>query len=232
MPGTEWYAALTGDIVGSRRFAAQGPAVCDAIKGAYHAVVEAFPEALAGLPTVDVFAGDSWQMVTRSSAQALRIGLCMRALIRGDARLPGADSRLAIGIGSVDFIAEPNLSESQGEAFRLSGQALDRLKAGGRRLAVAVEGLTDDRPNGCAVESVDALETVVALLDALCQGWTASRAWAVAGALRGWTQQRIAEDTGVSQPYVAKALAGAHWDAVESAIEWWERALQRWALEG
>ena len=105
-----------------------------------------------------------------------------------------------------------------------SRQALDRLKAGGRRLAVAVEGLTDDRPNGCAVESVDALETVVALLDALCQGWTASRARAVAGALRGWTQQRIAQDPGVSQPYVAKALAVAHWDAVESAIEWWERA--------
>lgn len=232
MPDTEWYAALTGDIVGSRRFAAQGPTVGDAIKDAYDEVVEAFPEALSGLPAVDVFAGDSWQVVTRMPALSLRIGLCMRALIRGDARLPDADSRLSIGVGSVDFIAEPNLSESQGEAFRLSGQGLERLKAGDGRLAVAVEGLTNGPPNGCAVETADALETVAGLLDALCQGWTASRARAVAGALRGWTQQQIAGDSGVSQPYVAKALARAHWDAVEGAVEWWERALPRWALEG
>lgn len=231
MAGTEWHAALTGDIVGSRRFSAQGPAVRDAIKDAYDAVAGAFPEALSGLPALDVFAGDSWQMVTRAPARALRIGLCMRALIRGDARLPGADTRLAIGVGSVDFIADGNVAESQGEAFRLSGQGLERLKAGSGRLAVAVEGLADGRPNDCAIETAEALETVVALLDALCQGWTASRARAVAGALRGWTQQHIADDAGVSQPYVAKALARAHWDAVEGAIEWWERALPRWALE-
>lgn len=228
MAGTEWYAALTGDIVGSRRFAAQGPAVRDAIKDAYGAVAEAFPEALAGLPAVDVYAGDSWQMVTRTPAQALRIGLCMRALIRADARLPGVDSRLAIGIGRVDFIAEPNLSESQGEAFRLSGQALEGLKSGGGRLAVAVEGLAGGQPNGCGVETADALGTVVVLLDALCQGWTASRARAVAGALRGWTQQRIAEEAMVSQSAVAQRLAGARWTAIERAIGWWDAALPRW----
>jgi len=231
MPATEWYAALTGDIVGSRRFAGKGPAVRDAIKEACGAVVEAFDGGLSGLPTVDVFAGDSWQMVTRSPAQALRIGLCIRALIRANEGLPGADTRLAIGVGSVDFIAEQDLSESQGEAFRLSGQSLESLKSSGGRLAVSIAGMTDRElaasdPNA---EAADAMDTVIALLDASCRGWSPSRARAVAGVLRGWTQQRIAEDAMVSQSAVAQALAGARWPAIERAIEWWETALPRWS---
>lgn len=235
MPDTRWYAALTGDIVESRRFAAGGPAVRDAIRDAYEATLKAFPDALAGLPPVDVFAGDSWQVVTRVPAQALRIGLCMRALIRGDERLPGADSRVAIGVGRVDFIARPNLSESQGEAFRLSGQTLEGLKARGTRLAVSVAGVTEADEGATddgRVEAAEALATVIVLLDAICIRWTAKQAAAVAGALRGWTQQRIAENAGGSQPNVAQALARAHWDRVQATIRWWERALRRWAMAG
>ncbi|MBD3291791.1 MAG: hypothetical protein GF393_02640, partial [Armatimonadia bacterium] len=82
------YAVLSGDIVGSRRFSEKGPAIRDAIKDAGVACAEAFEEALEGMPPADVFAGDSWQMLLRAPGPALRVGLCMRALVKSSERLP------------------------------------------------------------------------------------------------------------------------------------------------
>ena len=49
------YAVLSGDIVESRRYTDLGPAVRDAIKGAYQACSEEFGDAVLG---IDVFRGD------------------------------------------------------------------------------------------------------------------------------------------------------------------------------
>lgn len=213
------YAVLSEDIVESRRYTDLGPAVRDAIKGAYQACSEEFGDAVLG---IDVFRGDSWQVLVRVPGLALRVGLLMRALIRSNAELSGADTRLAIGVGAVEFVDEQNLSESQGEAFTLSGEALERLQGGGNRMAVALPARWRSHPGERPLVSQETLDTMMALLDAICTSWTAVMAETVAGALRGWTQQRIAEGRGVAQSTASRMLDRANWAAVAAAVKWWE----------
>jgi len=214
------YAVLSGDIVGSGRFSDRGPAIRDAIKAAGAACVEAFEETLEDMPPVDVFAGDSWQMLLRSPGPALRVGLLMRALIKSSERLPKADTRLAIGIGTVDFVDHESASEGQGEAFGLSGAALDALQDIKVRMAARVPETWRDDAGRLDVQ--DTLDTMMVLVDAICTGWTGSQATAMAGALMGLEQTRIAEQSSVSQPAISQALSAGNWAAIAEAVAWWE----------
>lgn len=216
------YAVLSGDIVGSSRFMEKGPAIRDAIKSAYADCAEAFVDALEGMPAVDVFAGDSWQVLVKSPAPALRVGLCMRALIKANDDLPEADTRLAIGIGTVEFIDERSASEGQGEAFTLSGEALDSLQNSRARMALGVPERWQNRQDRFDVQTT--FNTILVLLDAICGDWTGATSNAMAGALRGWTQSETAEMMGVSQPAISKALRTGHWTAVDEGVRWWEDA--------
>lgn len=214
------YAVVSGDIVGSRRFSEKGPAIRDAIKDAGVACAEAFDEALGGMPPVDVFAGDSWQMLIRSPQPALRVGLCMRALIKSSERLPKADTRLAIGIGTVDFVDDHSASEGQGEAFGLSGEALDSLQNSKVRMAARVPETWRDDAGRLDVQ--DTLDTMMVLVDAICRDWTVVMAETVSGALRGWTQEKIARMRGVQQSTTSRMLASARWPSLSASLKWWE----------
>lgn len=215
------YAVLSGDIVGSRRFSGVGPVIRDAIKGAYLSAEETFGGALLG---VDVFRGDSWQLLIDSPALALRSGLLMRALMKANEQLPKIDSRLAIGVGTVEFVDRANLSESQGEAFVLSGEALDGLRDMKVRMAVRFPEARHDAHG--AFEAQATLDVVMALLDTICQEWTARQSAAIAGALMRLGQTQIGERLAITQPAVSQALSAARWGPVDHAVSWWEHI--RW----
>ncbi|MFW6437519.1 MAG: hypothetical protein ACOCZ7_00780 [Armatimonadota bacterium] len=223
MAEREIRAVLTGDIVLSARFAESGPAISSAIKDAYRAGEDAFEGALTG---VDVFRGDSWQVLVNSPAHALRVALLMRALIRSRKDLPNADTRVAIGIGEVTFVDPHNVSESQGEAFRLSGEALESLSRSSVHMAAVIpaEWVTDTPSQ--LLRPQETLDTVMILLDAICGSWTAVMAETVAGALRGWTQERIGDERGVTQSTASRVLSSAKWSAVEQALDWWEHSIR------
>ncbi|HCA46521.1 MAG TPA: hypothetical protein DEP45_03900 [Armatimonadetes bacterium] len=214
------YAVLSGDIVESRRFVNRGPAIRDAIKAAYRTCAKAFPEALGEMPAVDVFAGDSWQMLISSPATALRVALCMRALIKAHEALPKVDTRVAIGIGAVEFIDRENLSESQGEAFMLSGGALERLRSDGVRLAVALPVQWGEREQ--VLDPQQTLAAVMVLLEVVCAGWTKRQAAVVAEALMGCSQTKAADELGITQPAVSQALDAGEWTAIAETVRWWE----------
>jgi len=134
------------------------------------------------------------------------------------------DTRIAIGVGRVDRLVETRISESEGEAFVLSGHALDELGQGtpfrGARLAVA-------SPEG----SLSAAPAMAALLDAVVRDWTPKQAWAVCGSFRGLTQTAIGEffaepfGESISQTVVVNHLRAASLDAVEVALEWFAHTL-------
>jgi hypothetical protein len=210
------YAVLTGDIVGSSKLTKAARAKLPGlIKRASSETQKAFPE-LVPLP-VDVFRGDSWQLLVSDTARSLRVALYFRACLRSQSeRGKGLDTRVAIAIGAVDFVPADRVSEGDGEAYRLSGSALEGLAAS-RYLAVKVAA--GQLPAG--------LDVTVQLLDAVAQGWTGKQAQAVAGALRGWTQEKIAEKwpARISQPAVTKHLAKAFWPSVEAAVAFVEGTL-------
>jgi hypothetical protein len=214
---TKIYAVLTGDIVGSSKLAkARRQALPERLKQAGRETQKAFAAAVP-LP-IDVFRGDSWQLLVTDPVHSLRIALYFRALVRADAeRGRGLDTRISLGLGGVDFIPRKNVSEGDGEAYRLSGRALEGLP-GGLALVLAA-------PSLLAQETWPAL---IGLIDALAKGWTGPQARAVAGALRGKTQAAIAAifPVRISQQAVTRHLAKAHWLALEGALNSLESQLR------
>lgn len=205
---------LTGDVVGSTT-------LDDAARGRLHGVMRdaagVIGLELAGLAPLDlgIFRGDGWQLLILDPARALWAALYFRAHLRAEvepeSRDP-VDTRIAIGVGKAESIPA-RVIEGDGEAFRLSGRALEAM--GGRRLVYAA-------PEGSALNDWD---VACRLLDELAMGWTARQARAVRGALLDRTQKDIGTlwSPAISQPAVAGHLAAAHWDAIAFTLEAYRR---------
>ena len=99
---------LTGDIVDSSRLrmAGLGP-IFELIDNTGNWIKNHFQDAIHA--QIDVFRGDSWQMVVLEPAYAFRIGLLFRALMRYQY---GIDSRVSVGFGPVDYLPNERLPRS------------------------------------------------------------------------------------------------------------------------
>jgi hypothetical protein len=214
------YAVLTGDLVKSSRLSpAQSKGAIGWLRSATKNFEKSFHGTVEG--TLDSFRHDSWQLLLKKPALALRAAIFLRAALKTQSeRETKYDSRIAIGIGPVESIAKDRISNSRGKAFTLSGQTLDGMKA--ERLAFA-----DVDEDDCLARGV------VPLLDQLVSDWSAVESQAVYGALRGWTQEESAANWPVgrgekppARQAVAKALSRAHWNRLLSVLEWRENAMQ------
>jgi len=211
------YAVITGDIVDSSKLPKeQRKLLPGLIAKASRDTCKAFPDSVPF--EVDVFRGDGWQLLVNDVVNSLRVGLYFRACLRSAAeRGRGLDTRVAIGVGRVDFVRE-RVSQGDGEAYRLSGRALEDMPRKQRLWLVLPPG-----------KEAEGLAIVVRLIDVLAQGWTGRQALAVRGALRGWTHEKIAQEwpVSISQQAVTKHLDGAQWPALEAALLYAENNLQR-----
>ena len=141
----------------------------------------------------------------------------------GDAKmgLPGLDMRMAIALGKIDSFPKTRVSHGRGEAFQLSGQALDslhRAKFGNMSFI------------GGRVDEAAALDTVVRLIDAIAGRWTVKQALAVSGGLKGMRQEEIADKfwpKKITQQAVAQHLRRAGWSAVERGVVFFEDRLKQ-----
>ncbi len=210
------YAVVTGDVVASSRLsAAQRKALHGAMTDTAADLREALPRAEAS--AVDIFGGDSWQMIVGVPALALRGALFYRAGLRSRMPAPDFDVRMALAIGAVDFVPGRRVSQGDGEALRLSGRAL-RAMGKGRGMRLLFPGRPSER----------ALDTVVRLIDALAARWSEKQALAVTGALRGWPQETIARrcwPQPITQQAVQQHLDRAAWSSVEVALAFFEEAV-------
>jgi hypothetical protein len=213
------YAVITGDIVGSRKFP-------EKTRRDLHAVMTAGAETLCkvfgdAVPLeMETYRGDAWQMVVADPVRALRIGSFYRAFLRSEIRAVKADSRLAIAVGTIDFIPGAKVSSGDGEAYRLSGSLLESMPRQQRLSFAFAAKEFDDR--------VAALKTVTLLMDVLAANWSEKQAQAITGALQGWTQEKIATTCWpkpISQQAVAQHLDRAGWHAFESGLSFFEETL-------
>jgi len=208
------HAVLTGDIIDSTRLSAQE------LRQAREVMAEAIgaferdrPRSVRG--DLDFFRGDAWQVLLERPGQALRLALLLRARLRAAL---GADTRVAIGIGGVDAVVEDRISMSGGEAFTLSGRALDRLSG-----YFDLTGALPDRAGPMA----DWLPAILHLVSGLGRSWTRRQAQLVGQGLllETPTQERIAASL---HPRVAKqtvqgALKSAGWRPLIDAVQTFER---------
>ena len=215
------YAVVTGDIIGSSRMASPDrKRLLGVMQGASSALRSFLRDAVP--LEVDIFRGDSWQLLVARPEKALNAALYFRAFLMAKMAPKRVDTRLAIGVGSVDFVPGDRVSKGDGEAFRLSGRALETLK-GYYRMTFAFPEGTDEQVSL-------AVKTVVCLMDALVMKWTPKQAQAVLAALEGKNQEEIGRgwpDGPISQQAVAQHLTKAGWHSLLHGIDFVEKELVR-----
>jgi hypothetical protein len=124
------------------------------------------------------------------------------------------DTRFVAAVGKIDFVPGTQVSEGDGEAFRLSGQFLTGELRKRRMGFVASDDSASRR-----------WDLVFYLMDSLiAHHWSDKRSRAVTGALRGLTQEEIGTlwDPMIEQPSVNRLLRLAGWSSVSRGIKEFE----------
>ena len=220
---TDPHAVITGDFIGfSPLSAAMRKDLYGLVKKSGSRLNQVFGRRMAG--ALDMFRGDAWQMLFSDPSAAFRAGLLFRALIRAEAPLSRIDVRMAIGVGTVDYVPQGHVSAGDGEAFRRSGRLLEAMttpRAGTFRFAMA-----DDRLSPI-------IDGLAVLAGALAADWTPMQARAVSGALVGMTQKQIADawEEGISFQAVSRHLQRAAWPALRHAVNQYEAVMRRPAAD-
>jgi hypothetical protein len=210
----EIFAVLTGDLVESKRLSTEQ---LDQVRANLRAAADEVKRWKRGLMrgTPEFFRGDAWQILLTDPKLALRVALFLRtSLLSGNL----GDTRVVIGLGKVERVNTKRISLSTGQAFTLSGRELDKLTQYFRMSIVLPE---EARVLG------DWLRIVGHLCDMLIGHWTSRQAEIIRAALAldDPTQAEVAErlDPPVTKQAVTKALAGADWQGLRSALRQFEK---------
>ncbi|MGR3315642.1 hypothetical protein [Roseovarius indicus] len=140
--------------------------------------------------------GDGWQMLLPDPTLVMLAYLGLAAALR--AADTGLATRIAIGIGPVDFPGTTDLSDAAGPAFVTSGDLLETLDT--ETAAIGGHGVTDWQRG------------VLQLTDWVVTGWTAQQAEAVALTLLDPTHDtnaQRAKSLGISRQAFEARLKGS-----------------------
>lgn len=182
---------ITGDIIHSRKIF---PSVwLDTLKLSLHHIDET--------NYWSVFRGDAFQIRVKPE-DALMNAIYLKTCIKS---VPKADVRMAIGIGEAGLEKE-NISESNGEAYVLSGSKLETLKKDRQNLAV----------NTTSADFNSEMNTVIRLALVIMDGWSVNSAQMIKLALeqKNTQQNELARLSGKSQSSVSETLQRAHFSEI------------------
>lgn len=216
MKNNKIYAVITGDLVGSSRFKIekQREKVLSSLKDSFKKIessdIIASPFA--------IFRGDSFQGVISQPEEALKIAIILRAnlLSKFKGKKVRLDARIAIGLGTIDYLPEKNVGEGDGEAFRYSGMELDNMKKVEQKLIITTTWQ----------EINDELRTECALFDAVIQRWTKEQAEAIVYQIQGLKQEEIAQILNISQPAVFQRLKTASYWSIQKFLDRFKSMIQ------
>ncbi len=172
----------------------------------------------------ELIRGDSFQCLISNPELALKIALLIRTYIRSlnptaaydiyHRENPAIlltnwlfDVRIAIGVGGIDYEGD-TLAESDGEAFHLSGRALDLLKDSRQNLAIVS---TD--------KNKEELATMAPLLDAIISKTTALQCQVINLKLLEYTEIEIARMLEINQSAVNQRSVAGNWGPIQSAVK-------------
>lgn len=215
------YAALTGDIVGSSKLeSSERETLHDVMDSTSKEILSRFQDHVPYPPAL--FRGDSWQFFVNKPTSVLRIGLYYRTYLKSRMEAKHIDTRIAIGIGSINFIPTNNLSSGDGEAFRLSGKGLEKMPKSCR--------MTISFPEKLESDTTSSIQIIIKLIDLQVRKWTNRQSKAICGALLGYSQNETAEiffENKISQQAVAQHLNKAGWNSIELSINFFEEIVNK-----
>lgn len=216
---SEIRAVLTGDIVRSSLLNPDDRKI----------LFEAFPNLSALLrkkypreitTNISNFRGDGWQLVVDEPLKALEISVFIRTYLRFSVTDKQIDSRIAIGIGGIEFAPENNVSAGYGAAYTISGRLLEEIP-GSQRMRLGFASSSQSLTSASAINLVE-------LMDVIIMNWGVSQCQAVYWALQGLTQAEIGErwkPNPITQPSVSSSIRRAGWLPFKNAITHFEQLL-------
>lgn len=223
------YAVLTGDLVKSSKLTSdESQEAVQWLRDAVKKFESLHPQSISG--ELDTFRHDSWQMLMTQPVLSLRAAIYFRTALKLHSdKKAKYDTRISIGVGEVQAIAEARVSDSRGPAFTISGKNLDTMDR--NRLVCEAQ---DKGSTGFAVMG----RVAVPLLDCVVSDWTSTEAHAVHGTLEGLTQENIAQllppnsRTGkaVTRQAVSDSLERGYWGTVENVLDAIEGDGKLWSL--
>lgn len=149
--------------------------------------------------TPDIFRGDSWQLLLSKPGYCLRAAFYVRACLK--AASPQWDTRIAVGLGRVSKISRERTSLSTGEAFLISGRALDAMVPSTNLVVATPENAVGWR----------GLSIIAQTCSILVDDWSQKQAQLARLALPpgDLTQAEMADQLGITQQGVSKAYTAA-----------------------
>jgi hypothetical protein len=204
------HAVITGDIVHSMQL--EIPASKRLISGLKR-ILESYQ--------VEFYRGDSFQAYLKESAQALRTALLCRVSAISLARqFPGASSdlRISIGLGPAE-IPVRGLATAQGEAFVLSGRALDDMPKKGGRLSFA----TCSKAHPAIFNG---LELVSNYINFIFQEMTPKQAEVIYFLLNGGNQLDASRKLNKSKSTISQRASSANWPQIEKILAIYENLIK------
>jgi hypothetical protein len=166
----------------------------------------------------EFFRGDSFQAYITDPKDALKIALQCRTAAIGldpEASTVSADVRISIGIGNVETPVRA-LATAKGEAFLLSGRALDDLKSAEGRLIIVIEN---------KIAAV-ALEVMSDYINSIYKQMTPKQAEVILELLNGNSQQQASENLKRSKSTISQHVAAGRWDEISKILADYGRIVQ------
>ncbi len=203
LPMRDIKAVISGDLIAS---SAKGGAVIDAAM-VNLADTAARLSILTGSNTrFTRHRGDGWQIYVDIPGLALTCALAMTTALRRSGT--GLDTRQAIGFGRVEILPPATLGGAFGEAFELSGRALDHMPRGAR---LCLENRLIVTPWH---------EALIALIDWQSARWSKEQAEAVQAMLLDGTLSNAehAAKLGITRQAFEARLSSAGFPALEPAL--------------
>lgn len=205
------YAVFTGDLIGFSKFKIEErEVILSFLKTILNKIESTSP--------FMIYRGDSFQGVISRPEDALKVAITIRAslLSKFEGKKSRLDARIAIGLGTIDYLPVDSAGEGDGEAFRNSGMELDRMKKREQNLTIRTPW----------AEINEELRTECALLDALIERWTKEQAEAIMYQIQGLTQEETAGILHISQPAVFQRLRTGGSRAVQDLLERFKTIIQ------
>ena len=199
-------AVLTGDIVNSTLL---GKA---AEKKLLHLMQQLFRD-----HKLEFYRGDSFQALLQQPATALRLSLLCRsaAISLQEAQPPVlSDFRISIGIGEV-ISPVRTLKTAKGQAFVLSGRALDEITKTNSRLAITTG-------NELANEG---LQVIADYLNSIFRAKTGKQAEVIFRLLKGETQQAVARTLKKTKSTIHQRVISGRWPEIEKLLFQFEKII-------
>ena len=155
--------------------------------------------------------GDGWQIVISNPTYALRAALKVFANQISAKETGYLQTRIAIGLGTMNAFDGADLSSASGSAFEASGRTLDAMTRSDR-FAIAGSGVSPLH------------QAVVELTEEQIGRWTPEQAEAAAYYLSPSdpTLKDIAGELGISTQAVHSRIRGAGAQALRNVVEHWE----------